>query len=149
MIMIKLDNKGFTLVELLATVVLLSIIVGIAGISITTIIKNSKEKDYQLLVKEIKNAVELYYQECKFVNNNCSSEITIGYLVDNGYIKGNSVDIDDESILVNPNTGIDISNCSIKYSYNNGNMIIESNGEISTCSNDGKCCPTSLDYLSN
>jgi len=147
--MIKLDNKGFTLVELLATVILLSIIVVIAGISITTIIKNSKEKDYQLLVKEIKNAVELYYQECKFVNNNCSNEIKLGFLVDNGYLKGNSVDIDDESILINPNTEVNISNCSIKYAYSNGKIIVESNGEISTCSDGENCCPTSLDYLSN
>lgn len=147
--MVKLDNKGFTLVELLATIILLSIIVGIAGYSITTVISNSKEKDYQLFVKEIKSAVELYYQECKFVNDDCSSQITLGYLVNNGYLKGNSVDSDEKATIMNPNNNIDISNCSIKYSYNNGNIAVESNGEISTCPDKQKCCPRSSDYSNN
>ena len=138
----KLGNKGFTLVELMATIVLLSIIAGIASYSITTIISNSKEKNYQLLIKEIKNAVELYYQDCKFINNDCDDQITLGYLVNNGYLKGNSVDSNNRSFLVNPNTEVNISNCSIKYSYNNGNIIVEA---VSTV--DG--CPTSLDYSSN
>jgi prepilin-type N-terminal cleavage/methylation domain-containing protein len=146
----KLGNKGFTLVELMATIVLLSIIAGIASYSITTIISNSKEKNYQLLIKEIKNAVELYYQDCKFINNDCDDQITLGYLVNNGYLKGNSVDSNNRSFLVNPNTEVNISNCSIKYSYNNGNIIVESNGEISTgCPEGEKCCPTSLDYSNN
>ena len=148
--MVKLNNKGFTLVEVIAVVVLLSLIVGIAGYSITAIIKNSKEKDYQLLVKEIKNSVELYYQECNFVDNNCNSNITLGYLVSNGFLKGNDVGDDDKSTIMNPNNNVNISQCSIKYSYNNGNIIVESNGEISTgCPEGEKCCPTSLDYSNN
>ena len=83
--MSKLNNKGFTLIELLATVILLSIVVGIAGYSITAVIEKSKEKDYQLLVKEIKNSVELYYQECRYVNNNCDSSISLGFLVKGKY----------------------------------------------------------------
>lgn len=145
----ELGNKGFTLVELMATIVLLSIIAGIASYSITTIMSNSEEKNYQLLIKEIKNAVELYYQDCKFVNNDCNSQITLGYLVTNGYLKGNGVDNNNGSLLVNPNTEVNISNCSIKYSYSNGKIIVESNGEISTCLGEEKCCPTSLDYSNN
>ena len=115
----KLNNKGFTLVEVIAVVVLLSLIVGIAGYSITAIIKNSKEKDYQLLVKEIKNSVELYYQECNFVDNNCNSNITLGFLVNSGFLKGNNVGDDDKSTIMNPNNNVNISQCSIKYSYKN------------------------------
>ena len=119
----KLNNKGFTLVEVIAVVVLLSLIVGIAGYSITAIIKNSKEKDYQLLVKEIKNSVELYYQECNFVDNNCNSNITLGFLVNSGFLKGNNVGDDDKSTIMNPNNNVNISQCSIKYSYNNVNTL--------------------------
>lgn len=111
----RLGNKGFTLIELIATLVVLSIVMGIGAYSITGLIKSSKEKDYELLVKEIKNAVEIYYQECKYVNNNnCQSEITLGFLVENGYLKGNGKEID---TLINPNDNVDISECKIRYEY--------------------------------
>lgn len=138
----RLNNKGFTLVELLATLILLAIIVGIAGTSITMIIKNSKEKDYQLLVKEVKNAVELYYQECKYVNNNCDNQITLGYLVNNGYLKGNSTLENGTTTIENPNDNVNISECILKYTYNNGKINVEA---VTT----GNSCPTSLDYSNN
>ena len=59
------NTKGFTLVELIATIVLLSLVMGIGAFSITQIIKSAKEKDYKLLIENINNAAELYYQECK------------------------------------------------------------------------------------
>lgn len=62
----KLNNKGFTLIELVATVVILGMIMVIGGYAVTELINNSKEKEYTLLIKEIGKAVELYYQECAY-----------------------------------------------------------------------------------
>lgn len=143
----KLNNKGFTLVELIATIVILALVVGISSYSITSIISNSKEKDYELLVKEIKNAVELYYQECKFTDNSvtdsCPTVDGTGYytihlrrLVEFGYLKGNGKKSDDEYTLVNPNDGESIVECIIKYKLEDGKIVIE------PVSNDGSC-PTS------
>ena len=115
----KLDSKGFTLIELIATLVVLSIVMGLGAYSITGIIKSSKEKDYELLIKEIKNSVEVYYQECKYVDNSCDSEITLGFLVSNGYLKGNGKEV---STLINPNDNKDISNCRIGYEYDDGKV---------------------------
>ena len=73
----KMNNGGFTLVELLATIVLLALVIGIASYSINAIIKNSQEKNYQLLINNIYDATEVYYQECKYTNNTgitCSEE---------------------------------------------------------------------------
>ena len=137
--MTRVDNKGFTLIELVVTVVLLSIIIGIGAYSITAILTTAKEKDYQLLVKEIKTSVELYYQECKYVNSFCEDSITLGYLVDNGYLKGNS----DNLGLVNTKDNNDIRNCRITFEYTDGNIIISSLGQNSTSS-----CPTSDNYNS-
>ena len=139
------DRKGFTLVELLAVIILLSIIMGIGTFSVIKIINNTKKKDYQKLVDEIGNAVEIYYQECKFMNNNCDSDsiITLGFLVENGYLKGNSTGDSGDMTLVNPKERDKIiSNCEIKYTFSNGNMIIDANNSI-----DG--CPKTCDYQNN
>jgi len=116
----KLNRKGFTLVELIATIVVLAIVMGIGSYAITGLIQRSKEKDYELLIEEVNNAVEGYYLECKYVNNNCVSEITLGYLVNNGFLTGNSTDND--MGLVNPMDNVDISGCKIKYTYSNGKI---------------------------
>ena len=144
----KMDNRGFTLIELLVTIILLSIIVGITGYSISKIIETSKEKDYQLFIKEIKNAVELHYQECKFINNNdnCGVSISLGSLVNNGFLKGNSTiktgENKDKFTLVNPRDNVDVSGCYITYSYEDGKIIVSA----FTTSNS---CPTNEDYANN
>lgn len=150
----KINNKGFTLVELIATIVILSIIMGIGTYSITKIIKDSKEKDYELLIKEIVDATEIYYQECRFSrndkitcpgldgdgyysfldkdNNNMKNDdektLTLGTLVDYGYLKGNGtvkVDDNEKFVVVNPKTNENISICAIKYRYNTNTKKIE------------------------
>lgn len=67
------NNKGFTLVELIATIVLLAIVMGIGAYSITKIIENSREKNYKLLVTEIRTAAEGYYQECRFADGDVNA----------------------------------------------------------------------------
>jgi len=148
----KIDNKGFTLVELIATIVLLSLVMGIGAFAITKIINNAKEKDYQLLIENINNAVELYYQECKFAPNKnivCPDKegdgyfiTTLGDLVNNGYLKGNSKITEgtdkDKMTIVNPNNDENISGCSIKYEYKNGKIV------ISAITSEN--CPTTADY---
>ena len=151
----EINNKGFTLVELIATVVLLSLVMGIGAFAITEVIKSAKEKDYQLLIENINNAVELYYQECKFASNeyiDCPDKegdgyfiTTLGDLVDYGFLKANGRIDDDggdinkvKNIVVNPNDDENISHCSIKYKYFDGKMVVLNNGQNATNS-----CPAS------
>lgn len=131
----RFNNSGFTLIELIATLVILVLVMGLGTYSITGLITSSKEKDYELLVKEIKNATELYYQECKYVNNNCENEITLKFLVDNGYLKANSSDANNNFMLVNPKDNNDISKCEIGYRYENGKINI-------WAVNPDESCPT-------
>ena len=42
------NNLGFTLVELIATIVILALVMGISTYSISAIINNAKEKNYEL-----------------------------------------------------------------------------------------------------
>lgn len=139
----NINNKGFTLVELIATIVVLAMVMGIGSYAITNIINNSKKENYKLLITNIYDAVELYYQECKYVSDTgiCDSEITLGYLVTNGHLKGNDTNSDDKYTLVNPNDNVDISSCEIIYTYSDGKFTIED------MTNSGSC-PTTSDYSS-
>lgn len=136
----KLNQKGFTLIELIAVVVLLSLLVGIGASTITKIIKKNKENDYKLLIDGIKSAAESYYQECRYVTFTCSDNgiVKLGDLVNNGFLKGNSKLSDDSVTLINPNTEDDIYDCEIKWLYGNGKFNIE---DVS-----GGKCPKTEDY---
>lgn len=98
-----MNRKGFTLVELLATITILGIIVTIGGVSISRIIKNAKDEEYKQLVSSIKNAAEIYYQEIEYGGVSGDTNVTLGDFVNKGYIIGNS-EKDGERILVNPHS---------------------------------------------
>ena len=133
-----MNNKGFTLIELLATVVILVIVVGLGSYAITNIINNSKEKNYELLVKNIKDGAELYYQECKFANNTgieCKSDwkVSLGDLVKFGYLKGNDTDSNKNFTIVNPKDNVNIAACIIQINYNNGKVSVSAVDPTGSC----------------
>lgn len=142
----NINNKGFTLIELIATLVLLVLVMGIGVFSITKIIENSKNKDYELLIKNIKDASEVYYHECKYgsvdsnIINGCDDldNVELGTLVKYGYLTGNSKINDGKYTLVNPNDGKSIIDCIIKINYDNDNGKIN----VSAINQTGSC-PTS------
>lgn len=135
----KLNGKGFTLIELVATVVILGMIMLIGGYAVTELIDNSREKDYELLIKEINSAVETYYQECKYTTNTCDDEgnIILGDLVTNGFLKGNSTietgDDEGKATLVNPKDNKNIISCQIKYTYSGGKFIVVAVNPTGSC----------------
>ena len=47
-----MNKRGFSLIELLATLVILGTVMGIATYSIISILNNSKEKNYSLILEE-------------------------------------------------------------------------------------------------
>ena len=150
----KIDNKGFTLVELIATIVLLSLVMGIGAYAITHIINNAKQKDYDLLIENINSAVELYYQECVYAKNGYIScpakdgegyyyDVKLGDLVKYGFLKGNSKITEgsdkDMMTLVNPKSDEKIASCKIRYKYQDGKIEIKADSSSSGC-------PTDSDY---
>lgn len=137
----KLNRKGFTLVELIATLLILALVVGIGSYTITHIIKNSKEKNYQLLINEIRNAVEEYHIECNYggESDSCDSEFVLGFLVSNGYLKGNFATEGGSLELVNPLDDKVITECKISYSYSDGKYVI-------TSKSSGNSCPSTNDF---
>ena len=137
------NNKGFTLIELIATIIILAVVMSIGAYAITNVIRQSREKNYAILIKNIKDGVEVYYQECTYSNNSgieCRDDWTIklGDLVTYGYVKSNAEDKSGK--LINPLDDSDISDCTIKVIYNDGEIDITPVGKLNNIS-----CPTSYD----
>lgn len=133
-----MNNRGFTLVELLGAVVILTVLVGVSAYSIIGVLNSIKENNYKLLIDNIKKASETYYQECVYGNKCIFDEnISLGDLVLNGYLSSNNED--DKSKVINPITNKDISNCIITIGYSNFSITITPQ----TVSDD---CPSVGDY---
>ncbi len=59
----KLNNKGFTLIEVLAVIVILSILSGIAVIGVMSSVNSSKNASYKIMVSNIVTACNSLYLE--------------------------------------------------------------------------------------
>lgn len=55
-----MNKKGFTLVELLATLVILGIIVGITIVSVTSSFRNAKDKTEDVFVNTLEDTLDMY-----------------------------------------------------------------------------------------
>ena len=55
-----MNKKGFTLVELLATIVILGIVVGITVVTSTGVFKNTKGKTEEVFIGTIEDALNIY-----------------------------------------------------------------------------------------
>ena len=62
----KLNNKGFTLIEILATIIILSMIVSIMVPSVNYLIEKNKEYNYENLEKSIINAAKVYISDNRY-----------------------------------------------------------------------------------
>ncbi len=84
-------KNGFTLIEIIAVIIILAIITVIATVSFTAIRKKTLQKDYESLIRNINIAAEKYVAD-KAINKNCT--LTVNNLLTNGYIESNANDSD-------------------------------------------------------
>jgi len=118
----NLNNNGFTLVEVLAVIIIISIILGIAIPNVMTSVNTSKNSSEKILIDNIKTAAQSLYEEVEYlgevdgikITNNNSITVSLQALVDNGFLKASNVkDNGNDNKLINPKTGKDIGNCEI------------------------------------
>ena len=106
-----MNNKGFTLIELIVTIALLAIILTISFVSITAVINSNKEEQCNNLVNSIKSASEEYVSDnrynSEFIKSVRNKSITIdgSVLVNNNYLNGT---------IINPFNNEEIVSNSIK-----------------------------------
>ena len=90
----KINNKGFTLIELIATIALLAVIAVISFVSINGVVNQSRVNDCKSLVMNIKSAAKEYISDNRYnssvvnsvVNGNFS--ITGEDLINGKYLNG-------------------------------------------------------------
>lgn len=96
----KLNKKGFTLVEILATIVILGILIGIAVVSISYILSNAKDGFYKNLEEQLILATKSYYTDHRTLlpqNIGQKRKVTVETLIKNNYFKrGDVVDYSKE-----------------------------------------------------
>lgn len=132
-----MNKKGFTLIELLVTIILIAVLTTITTVSIINILKTSKEKSYEVLVKNIKIATQNLYEECEnsdiieselsnsicknlITDRNCPSQsnncanITIKNLVAYGFLKTSATDNSGNKLIENPLTNENMNSCEIE-----------------------------------
>ncbi|WP_349408032.1 type II secretion system protein [Pseudalkalibacillus sp. SCS-8] len=99
------SQKGFTLVELLATIVILGIIAAIAVPSIGALMSNTKENAHEANIEQIEEAARLYVMA-----EDISSDDTVkvSKLVSDGYL---------EEMPEDPKTGSPYTGGSVEISF--------------------------------
>ncbi len=126
----KLNNKGFTLVELLAVVVILIAISAIAIPAISSSMDRTKDKQYKAKVKLVESAAKLYVSDHKNAVGYSDCNILVSTLVNEDYI--------DEDEDIPGNTCVWYSEYENKYEYMS---------RKERC-NDDLRCGTIVEYIS-
>ena len=146
-------NKGFTLVELLVTILIISIITSVGYFFTTNIINSSKEKSDELSINNIKTSARTYSKEYpdnliwKADGENYYACITIQDLINAGYYKKEQLPkkLNGKSIILTKNSSNTIINEEIDESGgcelpSNQYMIkFRGNGSTSGSMTDLKC----------
>ena len=134
------NNKGFTLVELMAVIAVIAIIIGIAVPSYINITKSTNQKMLDNKITEIKTKAEEYASS----NNVDNTTITVETLIKEGYLEVDNVDTgsNEGEQITNPMGGY--LDCYIVH-------INKNEGEYNISVDENSDCNVSVDdtYSSN
>lgn len=163
----KLNNKGFTLIEVLAVIAIIAILGLIAVPGVLNSINNSKKSSYNIMISNIKTASQSLYEEVNYMNGKVynydnsgtktatplkitDSSITVNLqtLVSNGYLKGTTSEKEGEKILIltNPVDGKNIGSCQIEIKKETNITTGKVNYKIESKSTTNSSCPKTNEY---
>jgi len=156
-----MNNKGFTLIELIASILLLGVIMSVTAGTVVNLMESSKQKSYDLLIENIKIGAQGYFEECENQDpndktiNSCppienNEDYTLEYftvsleeLLNYGFLKSSSKR-ENVKIVENPKTNENINPCQIKITkeINKSNYTVSYEFENVPVSTIGVECPT-------
>lgn len=119
-----MNNKGFTLVELLATIIVLSIVIGITIPITINSLNKAKEREEKLLIANIRSSVVNLNVECNSgssldICSNRKRGITLSDLALSGFLTFEKNSNSRDPQIINPRTNNNISFCKIKVTDDN------------------------------
>ena len=111
--------KGFTLVELLAVIVILSLLLLLAVTTVSSQFKNSKDELYDTQLNNVKLAAEMWGSDNKVKLNSISDcvTLTLGYLKDEGYVDANIKNTYTGELFENDEVFVNITKETNRYKY--------------------------------
>lgn len=135
----RLNNNGFTLIEVLAVIVVIAVLGGIAIPNVLSSINTSKDKSLEIMISNIVTSSKSLYEEVEYGSgekpiyqysadgtktsiqvtiNDTVIETNLQTLVSNGFLEGTCKDSGNNSncvkVLINPKTKDNIGKCEIK-----------------------------------
>ena len=155
-----LDNKGFTLVEVLAVIVIIALLGTIAVPNVLNAINTGKSVSEKTMISNIRSGAENLYVEVEFsgtaTDNDIVSDlkdgnqyikiqnnriiVTLNGLVSNGFLSGTGES--GHKKIINPKTGDDIGDCRIVITKN----VSGDDVEYTVAPNDSNAiCPRSYE----
>ncbi len=124
------NNKGFTLVELLAVVVLIGILSVVAVSTYRGVNESAKKKSLEAKIEHITSAAEKWGRENNITNK---TNISVNALVVEGYITADEVSPDGLATITNPLTGENMICNTIDIFFENGQIKTKYNADIQNC----------------
>lgn len=150
--MIKVNRRGFTLIEVLAVVVLIGIIAILIVPSLLGTVSTGKNTSYEIIIKNIVTSSKMYYEECEYGDlsdeakygeyackiNDSKVTITLDALANTGFLDSTFDKEQNKKVVIDPRNNNDISSCSItitKTKNEKGKVTYT----VTTSSSDDKC----------
>ena len=160
-----MNKKGFTLIELLAVIILVALIGVLVMPTVINTTNQTKQKSYDILIKNIVTSAQTYYEECEYgdlsnntkygsyacnINNNTIT-ITLGTLANTGFLSVKDVDSNNKKKVLNPKNNYDISECNITITKTKNEVTDENgikNNKVTYTITAGTLnnCPTTEEY---
>lgn len=158
----KINNKGFTLIEVLAVVVIIALLGLIAIPSVISTINKEKQTSYTILINSIITGSQLLYEEIDYnkttinqfgnlsgivtIKNN-TIETNLQTLASNGFLTVQNSNTNTKNII-NPITKKEIGNCKITITKTkNSNNIVKY--EVKSTSSSNSDCPSEYKEVNN
>lgn len=116
-----MKNKGFTLVELIAIILILSIILTVAFTTLSKSLENSNEKKYQTMIENLTLAAE-EYANLPGVYRKINQDLNDGKRVTIDIIELINAEIIDE-IPTNPKTNKEVTGYVLVYKNSDNELI--------------------------
>lgn len=100
-----MNNKGFTMVELLATIGVLAIVITIAVPSVISVSKQIKNNMYKARIKLIESNAKLCVEDGKCIPSGTDDRLYLGTIKGKGYLK--------KEDLINPINNKPMDDCFV------------------------------------